>query len=88
MSEHVKRGMEIQKNRTTDTDWKGIDDDRINSEWQCEKCGGRIVAKQRRGRDAYVSLECDCALVSVDVRLAGVFDLDIPEWDTEAVTGE
>ena len=88
MSDHVKRGATLHTNRDTSTEWEGIDDGRINSEWKCVECGGAVKAKQRRGNDAYVSLECDCGAASLDLRIADVFDFEVEAWDNKTVTSE
>jgi len=85
MTDHVKRGATLHTDRDTSTEWDGIDDGRINAEWQCVECDGIVKAKQRRGLDAYISLECDCGAASLDVRIADVFDFEIDVWDTVTI---
>jgi hypothetical protein len=85
MSKHIKRGAELHVDRDTSTEWGGIDDGRINSEWQCNDCGGNIKAKQRRGLDAYISLECDCGAASLDLRIADILDFEVDAWDTVTI---
>jgi hypothetical protein len=85
MSDHIKRGMELHTNRDTSTEWRGIDDGRLNSVWVCQECGGDLKAKQRRGNDAYVSLECECAAASVDLRIADTLQFEVETVDTETI---
>ena len=86
MTDHVKRGATLHTDRDTSREWDGIDDGRINAEWRCVECDGIVKAKQRRGNNAYVSLECDCGAASLDLRIADVFDFEVDAWDTETVT--
>jgi hypothetical protein len=85
MSDHIKRGATLHTERDTSTDWDSIDDGRINSEWCCKECGGNVKAKQRRGLNAYISLECDCGAASLDLRIADLLEFEIDAWDTVSV---
>jgi hypothetical protein len=86
VSEHVKRGMEIQRGRPVKYEWEGIDDGNINSVWHCTECGDKLELRSRRGEDAYVEVGCGCGLVSLQLRIGGVIGLDIDEW--ESVTAQ
>lgn len=82
MSEHVKRGAELQKDR--DVEYNISMHDAISGVWHCEQCGGKLELRQRTGRPAYTEISCECGAVSLDVRIADTLDLDIDEWDTKA----
>lgn len=83
MSDHVKRGALQIDNRDMDTEWEGSDDGRVNAVWMCQECDTPLEVHQRRGRDAYVSIECRCGAESLDLRIADIFDFDMETWDTE-----
>lgn len=85
MSEHVKRGATKVTDRETEYGWSGPDDDYINSVWVCRECGEPLEIRQRRGREAYVSIECECCTESLDVRIADLFDFEMETWDTATV---
>jgi len=86
MSEHVKRGANAHTNRDMSTEWKGIDDGRVNSQWICVECENHLRVHQRRGLDAYITIECPCGAESLDVRLADMFEFSMTAWDTETIT--
>jgi hypothetical protein len=85
MSEHVKRGATKHEDRDTSYEWDGVEDGRINSIWCCTECDEPLEVKQRRGLDAYISLECGCGAASLDLRVADILEFEIDEWDTKTV---
>jgi len=84
-TEHVKRGATKVTDRETEYDWSAREDGGINSVWVCRECNQPLEIRQRRGNDAYVSIECECCAESLDLRIADIFDFEMETWDTETV---
>jgi len=83
VTEHVKRGATLHKDRDVSYEWDGIEDGNINSVWHCDECGDRLELRQRRGQELYVSIGCPCGAASLDVRIADILGCDVEEWDTK-----
>jgi len=82
MTEHVKRGMTVHKDR--EIAYKGRHDENpINSVYFCQKCEDKIEVRCRAAQANYVELGCGCGAVSIDLRIGDILGLDIEEWDTK-----
>lgn len=86
MNDHVKRGVELHRDRPVEYDM--LEENAIYGVWHCSECGEKLELRQRRGQHAYTEIGCDCGAASLDLRIADTLDLDIDEWDTELVEKE
>lgn len=82
MSEHVKRGAELHRDRPVGYDM--LEEEAIYGVWHCTECDDKLELRQRRGYHAYTEIGCSCGAVSLDLRIADILDIDVDLWETEA----